>query len=211
MATPHGYSPISSESRVRILAMLLEGADRTIDDLTSATGLHPNTVREHLQRLIESGFVLAEAEHRTTRGRPRTLYRAATGQRGASSPIIREKARQAAEHGDLMRRVMPETIPEGLSTQELHQLDAITEHLEDSGFDPIVDEAHLTVDLTPCLHASDALSAARCGVHMSLIQSVLAEAGGPLAVEGMHPACNPGDCVIQLLRAPADVAAPTDS
>ena len=105
MATPHGYSPISSESRVRILAMLIKEPDRTIDDLTTATGLHANTIREHLQRLTESGFVVQSVEHRTTRGRPRTLYRTATGD---ESPIIQRKAEEAARRGDIMRRIMPD-------------------------------------------------------------------------------------------------------
>ncbi|WP_040163907.1 helix-turn-helix transcriptional regulator [Microbacterium gorillae] len=205
MAAPHGYSPISSESRVRILAMLLERADRTIDELTEATGLHPNTVREHLQRLIESGFVLQSIEHRTTRGRPRTLYRAATGGDGSSSPVIRRKATEAAERGDMMRRIMPETIPDGLDADELHQLDAVVEHLEESGFDPVVDEVELTVDLSPCQHAAaSGPNGTRCSVHLSLLRSVLTEVGGPLDVGEMRPACDPTDCVIQLMRRKPD-------
>lgn len=197
MAAPHGYSPISSESRVRILAMLIERPDRTIDDLTTATGLHANTVREHLQRLTESGFVMQSIEHRTTRGRPRTLYRAASGD---ESPIIKKKAEEAARRGDMMRRVMPD-VSSTLDENEQHQLDAVVEHLEESGFDPVIDERRLTVDLTPCLHAAgDDVAGARCSVHMNLIQSVLTAAGGPLAVEGMRPVCDPQDCVIQLTR-----------
>ncbi len=198
MATPHGYSPISSESRVRILAMLIERPDRTVDELTAGTGLHPNTVREHLQRLIESGFVLPTTEHRTTRGRPRTLYRAATG---PESRIIREKAEAAATRGDMMRRIMPDTSSD-LAPSEQHQLDAVIEHLEESGFDPVVDEHDLTLDLSPCAHAAEG---GRCSVHMSLIQSVLTAAGGPLEVDGMREGCNPSDCVIQFMRRrPAD-------
>lgn len=197
MATPHGYSPISSESRVRILAMLIERPDRTIDDLTTATGLHANTVREHLQRLTESGFVMQSVEHRTTRGRPRTLYRAASGD---ESPIIRRKAEEAAQRGDMMRRIMPD-VDTHLNRHEQHQLDAVVEHLEESGFDPVIDEKELTVDLTPCLHASgDDVAEVRCNVHMNLIQSVLLAAGGPLTVDGMREVCNPHDCVIQLKR-----------
>lgn len=197
MATPHGYSPISSESRVRILAMLIERPDRTIDELTTATGLHANTVREHLQRLTESGFVMQTAEHRTTRGRPRTLYRAASGD---ESPIIQRKAEEAARRGDMMRRVMPD-VDSSLNPREQHQIDAVVEHLEESGFDPVIDEEQLTVDLTPCLHSpGDEVSGARCSVHMNLIQNVLIAAGGPLQVQGMRTVCDPHDCVIQLKR-----------
>ena len=158
-------------------------------------------MREHLQRLIDLGFVLQTTEHRTVRGRPRSLYRVADGTPDASSPVARRKVRESAERGDLMRAVMPETVAEGLTTDEQHQLDAMIDHLDETGFDPTVDERDLTIDLSPCAHVQSAnTETTRCAVHLSLIQSVLTEAGGPLAVGGMRPGCNPRDCVIQLLR-----------
>ena len=51
--------------------LLQERPRRAISELVDATGLHANTVREHVQRLIDAGYVIAETEHRTTRGRPR--------------------------------------------------------------------------------------------------------------------------------------------
>ena len=110
--------------------------------------MHPNTVREHLQRLIEAGHVIQSTEHRTTRGRPRTLYSAATGSREASSPIARRKVRDAAVRGDVMRRVMPWTGSnvDSIGRPATHQLDAIVDHLSDSGFDPVVDEGDLTIE-----------------------------------------------------------------
>ena len=156
--------PISTFSRVRILHALFEGgsaqddgtrtrAERTIGELCEATGLHPNTVREHLQRLIEGGYVIQASEHRTTRGRPRTLYSAVTGAADASSPIARNKAKAAAVRGDLLRRVLPASAS-ALGRDATYQLDALIEHLEESGFEPVVDDEQLTVDLSPCPHAA---------------------------------------------------------
>ncbi len=200
---PVGYSAISSYSRVEILHLVQEQPRRTITEIVDATGLHPNTVREHLQRLIDEGYAVSAAEHRTTRGRPRVLYSAADGVR-ASSPIQRRKVRAAAERGDLMRRVLPGAAPE-LDTDALHQVDALVEDLIDAGFDPLVDERELTVDLTPCAHASSQAEHREmlCQVHLGLMQSVLAAAGGPLAVDEMRPSCDPRECVVQLMFAPA--------
>ena len=50
---PTGYSAISSYSRVEILHLVQEQPQRTIAEIVAATKLHPNTVREHLQRLID--------------------------------------------------------------------------------------------------------------------------------------------------------------
>ena len=197
-----GYSAISSFSRVGILHLIQVEPRRTVAEISEATALHPNTVREHLERLLEAGHIVRETEHRTTRGRPRVLYSAATGEAEASSPVARRKARAAAERGDIMRRVMPWTGASvgQLGTESTHQLDAIVDHLSESGFDPLIDERELTIDLSPCPHAT-AQAAHRetlCSVHLGIMQGVLAEARGPLSIEGMRPSCDPTQCVVQL-------------
>lgn len=192
--------PISTFSRVQLLHLVQTRANRTIGELCDATGLHPNTVREHLQRLIEGGYVIQASEHRTTRGRPRTLYSAATGAADASSPIARNKAKAAAERGDLLRRVLPASAS-ALGRDAIYQLDALIEHLEESGFEPVVDDEQLTVDLSPCPHAAGRAEdrPMLCTVHLGLMQGVLAEAGGPLAAEAVRATALPADCT-----APAD-------
>lgn len=197
--THASYSAISSYSRVEILHLIQATPHRTVADLCEATGLHANTVREHLQRLIDGGYVIAETEHRTTRGRPRVLYSAA-GTDAASSPVARRKAEDAARRGDLMRRLMPWTESGALPDDAVHQLDALAEDLGAAGFDPVIDEDELTVDLTPCAHAT-AQAAHRdllCSVHVGLMQSVLTEAGGPLVVDGVQESCDPSNCVVRL-------------
>ena len=203
--TSVGYSAISSFSRVEILHLIQVQPRQTVAGLAAATALHPNTVREHLERLLDAGHIVRETEHRTTRGRPRVLYSAATGEAEASSPVARRKARAAAERGDIMRRVMPWT---GASVSELgadstHQLDAIVDHLSESGFDPLVDERELTINLSPCPHAESqaAHRETLCSVHLAIMQGVLAEAHGPLTVAGMKPSCDPTQCVVQLAMA----------
>ncbi|MFD4959136.1 winged helix-turn-helix transcriptional regulator [Microbacterium sp. NPDC058389] len=197
-----GYSAISSYSRVEIMRLLQARPQRAIPELVEATGLHANTVREHVQRLIDAGYVIAETERRTTRGRPRVLYSAATGDHDASSPVAVRRAEAAARRGDLMRRLYgsdAEPGAEAMGTDALHQLDALVEDLGDAGFDPIVDERDLTVDLTPCPHApSGTQRGVLCGVHIGLMDAVLAQAGGPLRVEGIAPSCDPTQCVVQL-------------
>jgi predicted ArsR family transcriptional regulator len=199
-----GYSAISSYSRVEIMHLIQQRARRPIAELVEATGLHPNTVREHLHRLIEAGYVIAETERRTTRGRPRVLYTAATGEAAAGeaaaySPVAVRRAKDAARRGDLLRRVYPTGAGDALPPDALHQLDALVDDLAAAGFDPLVDEDTLTVDLTPCPHApATDHRGTLCQVHVGLMDSVLAQAGGPLKVEGIAPACDPAQCVVHL-------------
>lgn len=203
------YGPISSYSRVRILHLVQARAERTIGELCEVTGLHANTVREHLQRLIEGGYVIQTTERRTTRGRPRTLYTAATGSPEASSPVAREKVAEAARRGDLLRRMLAEDDSE-LGREATYQLDALIEHLEESGFEPIIDEDRLTVELTPCPHAASAPEhrPMLCQVHLGLMQGVLTQAGGPLAADCVRAAQRPEECTVQLkISAQSRVAA----
>lgn len=71
------YRALASSSRVEILYVLQEQGELPLDDIAESVRLHHNTVREHLDRLIDAGFVERKPEHRGTRGRPRMLYRAA--------------------------------------------------------------------------------------------------------------------------------------
>lgn len=195
------YSAISSYSRVEILHLLQQQPRRTIQELCDRTGLHANTVREHLQRLTAAGHVVQEREHRTTRGRPRTLYSAATGTSEASSPVARRRVQEAARRGDLMRRVLPDTVG-SMDGAAVHQLDAVVDDLIGAGFDPVVDEDALTIDLSPCPHASaqNEHLETLCRVHIGLMQSVLSEAKGPLRVDGVAASCDPETCIVHLAR-----------
>lgn len=193
------YGPISSYSRVRILHLVQTRAERTIGEICEDTGLHPNTVREHLQRLIEGGYVIQSTEHRTTRGRPRTLYSAATGAPDASSPVARDKVAEAARRGDMMRRILAEDGSD-LGQEATYQLDALIEHLEESGFEPVIDENALTVELSPCPHAASTPQhrPMLCQVHLGLMQGVLTQAGGPLSADCVRAASLPEECTVQL-------------
>ncbi|MET2010406.1 ArsR family transcriptional regulator [Microbacterium chocolatum] len=208
------FSAVSSDSRVEILRLLQEQPDRPIADLVSATGKHPNTVREHLQRLITAGYVVERTEHRTRRGRPRVLY-SASSDVPAPHPIGRRRADEAARRGDLLRRLYAVPAPAGLGIDAVHQLDAIVEDLADAGFDPVVDERDLTLDLGPCprrlpegTDEDRTERAAVCRVHLGLLRNLLAEAGGPLTVGDDAVAdaggCGGRRCVIRLR---ADAAA----
>ncbi len=198
---PVGYSALSCRSRVEILHLVQQHPASTVAALAEQTKLHPNTIREHLQRLIDGGYVVSDTEQRTVRGRPRTLFSAVDGEAATSSPIARRKVQAAAARGDLMRKVMPwtDTIDPALGQAALHQVDAIVDHLQEAGFDPVVDEATLSIDLGSCPHAPADLPhrEALCSAHRGMMHGVLAEAGGPLMARIRDCAASHG-CVVQL-------------
>ena len=82
------------------------------------TGLHENTAREHLQRLVLDGFVHREPEVRTTRGRPRIVYRAVTSQDVRTDPVAARRLEDAIAGAALSRVLLQgygtpvESVPE---------------------------------------------------------------------------------------------------
>ncbi len=76
--SPGRATPRLSDSRLRILAQLRDQPEPvTRAALTAASGLHENTVREHLDGLVRHGLVRRTRAAPTGRGRPAWLYEAA--------------------------------------------------------------------------------------------------------------------------------------
>ena len=75
------HRALADESRLRILSLLRErGRPLDVRELAEGVGLHPNTVRDHLNVLADAALVTARTEKRERAGRPRTLYE--TDERG---------------------------------------------------------------------------------------------------------------------------------
>ncbi len=87
------YRALASASRVTLLDALQQRDGMTITELAEISGLHANTAREHLGRLIEAGFVTCEPEERHTRGRPRMLYRAVAGSDAVTSDVQEQRTK----------------------------------------------------------------------------------------------------------------------
>lgn len=158
-------SLLASPSRVQLLHLLQQGGRSTIDVLARATGLHQNTVREHLARLAEGGFVVSEPEVRSTRGRPRIVYRATRAADVREDPEAARRLEraiaQAALTSALVRAFGPDdhsgaaeragrevgaalSIREIAPTQDVdaappdRELLALEAHLDGFGFDPVL-------------------------------------------------------------------------
>lgn len=68
--------PAVPDRRAQLLAELRRRGPSTTGELAAATGLHPNTTREHLRVLVDEGQVDARPGAPEGRGRPSTRYRA---------------------------------------------------------------------------------------------------------------------------------------
>lgn len=100
------YRALASASRVTLLDALQQRDGMTITELAEISGLHANTAREHLGRLIDAGFVTCEPEERHTRGRPRMLYRAVAGSDAVTSDVQEQRTKDALARADLTRMLL---------------------------------------------------------------------------------------------------------
>ena len=216
------FRTLASPSRVELLHLLQERGECRLADLVEATDLHPNTVREHLQRLIREGFVTSTTETRATRGRPRTLYAVADAEDGVTHPDVARRLTSAAERSRSLSRYRAQLAAvdsaraadaaragddaptsasiEPHSAVAARQLEALDDHLDQSGFEAFVDERTLTVEITDCPYQSMVADSrgAVCQVHLGLIRTVLRQPGGPIHASELLPFHAPGCCTLRL-------------
>lgn len=194
---PRSYlKTLSSLSRINLLHELQVHGSMTVAELAEATGLHHNTAREHLHRLIDAGFVHSEPIPRTTKGRPIVLYRAATH----PDDTVRGARRHAAGvRAEQFHRMMPLREVGSQQTSRDRQFDLLDDHMNQCGFDAQVDldTSHMT------MHGCPFASLARdhpqvCEVHFALVRDALDLTDGPLTAQAVHPFSGPDTCTVDL-------------
>ncbi|MCI1749525.1 MAG: hypothetical protein LKI24_16640 [Acidipropionibacterium sp.] len=168
-----------SLSRAELLEVLGREGACTVSMLAARTGLHENTIRGHLDRLLAGGRVIRATERPTGRGRPSKVYRlAGTDPSEPGEAVERDRpqltARAAAIRAEVLGRLvcgygagaddvtaaavgdgaqMARTIPlppiSGEDPQR-RQFNTVLAQLEDSGFAPHPDPDGMTVNLWGC-------------------------------------------------------------
>ena len=180
----------------------------TLAALVALTGLHANTVREHLEALESRGLVQRHRAAPSGRGRPAWLYEAteqrerseyaglaatlaAAIHRTSSNP--REDATAAGlEWGrDLARRQGQPEEPGGAAARR-----QVVGLLADIGFAPEADDRQSVVRLTRCplLEAAYRYPDVVCGVHLGIVRGALEEYGADGSRTELFPFSEPGAC-----------------
>jgi predicted ArsR family transcriptional regulator len=194
---PRSYlKTLSSLSRINLLHELQVHGSMTIADLAEATGLHHNTAREHLHRLIDAGFVESEPIPRSTKGRPKVLYRAATH----PDDRVRAARRHAAGvRAEQFRRMMPIRDTTTEPTALDRQFDMLDDHMTQCGFDADVNLANSQMTMHQCPFAKLARDNPQvCEVHFALVRDALELEDGPLTATLLHPFSGPDACTVDL-------------
>ncbi|BBY79313.1 helix-turn-helix domain-containing protein [Mycolicibacterium pulveris] len=203
--------------RDRILDALRNSTEsRSISSLAGEIGVHPNTVRFHLDALVKAELVEEVTDRVTTRGRPPTRYRA-TRRMDPAGPTnysllaavmtdyfaahARDPVRASTELG----RSWGPTLTKGNSGPAPSRSQAVDEFVDvlaEVGFGPEPPTTRPVHDIRlrhcPFIEVVDRHQSVVCALHLGLMQGALTAMQAPLAVERLDPFVEPDLCVAHL-------------
>jgi predicted ArsR family transcriptional regulator len=221
------HRALGSASRVAILR-LVQSADAGLTGLevVDRTGLHPSTVRAHLERLVQAGLLIKARASGGAPGRPAWRYRAAAPEpapapyRALAAALLDHLAAAgggsdaAAQAGQAWGRRLAATAAPAAP------VDTAVDVLRQLGFEPRVRpragrkvpvRADGGVDVVADLHTCPFLELVgqypdvMCGLHAGMIRGVLHAAGAPDGQAVLEPFAAPTACVVRL-RVPSPPA-----
>lgn len=209
-----------STSRLAVLEALQQQVDPVpLPALTAATGLHINTVREHLDALERAGLVRRQRSEPNGRGRPAWCYQALDARPGQDDSEYLGLAATLASfiartsdspHEDAVaagtewgRDLARERSTAGHDGRRDHRDEhrRVVHLLADIGFAPTTDAEHRVVRLTRCplLETARAYPEVICGVHLGIVRGALAEYGADPVRADLTPFAEPGACRLDLV------------
>jgi len=206
-----------SRSRAALLETLAgQPEPTTLIALVVATGLHVNTLREHLAALEVYGLVRRQRAAPNGRGRPAWLYRA------TEQPDRSEYAGLAATLAATIHRTSDSPREDGIAAGREWGRDLarakgrpqgpggpaarrqVVGLLADIGFAPVADDRLSVIRLTRCplLEAAHRYPDVVCGVHLGIVRGALQEYGADSARSELFPFSEPGACRLELMTRP---------
>jgi predicted ArsR family transcriptional regulator len=218
------HQVLASISRTAVLELLRSRAQPLgVAEVAEHVGLHQNTVRSHLDLLVDSGYAIRHSEAPSGPGRPRVVYEAT-----------------AAPDGDRNYRLLAEVLAEylvatserpgeaavnagrswaGSQAHRLHANDdagaadaapvsddvaiaAVVRMLGDSGFAPelTADRTAINLHRCPFRELAESHPDVVCGAHLGVIQGALADLGAMVSATRLLPFVTPGLCITTLGR-----------
>ncbi len=223
-AGPSHHKVLASISRTAVLELLRSRARPLgVLEVAEHVGLHQNTVRSHLDLLVDSGFAIRRSEAPHGPGRPRVVYEATAAPEGEHN--YRLLAEVLAQHlVDTTDRPGEAAVDAGrswarstgqrqhgddgtettaaLPVSEEEAIAAVVRMLGDSGFAPELSADGTSLNLHRCPFRELAVSHPDvvCGAHLGIIQGALAELGDMVGATRLLPFVTPGLCVATLTR-----------
>ena len=201
--------------RLAIIEALEEGP-RQIPELARMLGVHPTTVRAHLERLTEAGVLEEEEGVPAGRGRPSKRYRLRQPLLGGE-PEVRlfvsslvsllraaygDRAVTAAEEeGARKGREMARAYRHPSFEQAVREVVETLTNLSFAPATPVRRAGTVAVDVRHCpfsVDPKDPDGAVVCGFHQGLVRGLAETASGQEVSVRLRPFIGPGLCRVEL-------------
>jgi predicted ArsR family transcriptional regulator len=206
------HKALADDTRYRLYRYLrLSGRPVAVRELTARLGLHANTIRPHLRRLVDAGLVASETRRGPPAvGRPQTVYTAVVqgGREGRDYRLLADilatlvgGSRARAGAHDLAREwgeyLMTRHAPPPGARRPGPNLAALREALAEAGFDPRFRRrgsrsVELALRACPFRDLLEEHRELVCTVHRGLIEGMLEGARPRLHLRSFEPLADRG-------------------
>jgi predicted ArsR family transcriptional regulator len=183
-------------------------------DVADALGLHPNTVRPHLERMRDVGLLDVRTEVRTSVGRPQHLYSVRVGapalglepagMEGLAAQLLVLARRVGADPDDAAEVGREQGRADAASHQTAPScLEALVARLDEQGFVPEVDgsedgeTAVVSFLQCPFRELAEAHPELVCSLHRGMVEGFVEGVGGG-EVEEFHTLAHRSPCRVSL-------------
>ena len=205
---------------VRRLAIVeaLEEGPRQVPELARILGVHPTTVRAHLERLLEAGVLDEEPGTPAGRGRPSKRYRLRQPLLGGD-PELRlfvstlvsllrdaygdQVTKNAESEGARRGREMAGSFRHPSFEQAIHEVVDTLRRLSFAPMPPVQEDNRTAVDVRHCpfsVDPNDPDGAIVCAFHEGLVKGLVDAASGEQVEVRLLPFIAPGLCRVELSR-----------
>jgi predicted ArsR family transcriptional regulator len=220
--------PVSRSPRRREVLEELRAASTPlgVTEVAERIGVHPNTVRFHLDALVAEGQIVRHLEDPAGPGRPRTVYAPQPGMDRGGTRSYRllaqillsqlastgpdEARRSATEAGRAWGHFLVDPLPPFQRPTAVESAARLTSLLDNLGFAPTPeggDEGGMPEQIRlrhcPFLELAQEHEQLVCSVHLGLMQGALAELRAPVAADRLQPFAEPDSCLAHLAPAPS--------
>jgi predicted ArsR family transcriptional regulator len=205
-------------SRQRILELLRAAPDGLgVQELAERTGLHGNTVRFHLERLVSDGVAHRRVEERNEPGRPRLSFTATPRPDPARDSrnyqflaeilasyvagTAGQPAAAAVEAGRTWGRYLTERPAPYQRVSEEEAVSRLLRILDDIGFAPELaadDPRTIRIPHCPFREVAETHREVICSIHLGLMRGALDEMGAPVTADRLIPFVEPSLCLAHL-------------
>jgi predicted ArsR family transcriptional regulator len=209
------------DRRRQILSVLrAAAAPRSVLDLAARLDVHPNTVRFHLDALVETGQVERVESPPAGPGRPPLTFRARrrmdpTGPRryrllatilAAGLAAEPDATARAVEAGRAWGAQLPDPSAGGSGGAAAPPVERLVALLDELGFAPerrpaVGQTASIGLRHCPFLELAESRAGIVCAIHLGLMRGMMATMDAPVTVERLEPFVEPDLCLAHLKAA----------